>query len=68
MVYDYLNKAFSPFLSDVVVYAYNSSTWEAEARALQVQGGPGPHSKTLLKKTKTKKPQNKKTSSYDLLN
>jgi hypothetical protein len=44
----------------MMVYTYNPSTQEAEARRLQVPGQPGLHSKTLSQKTGAKTKQNKK--------
>jgi hypothetical protein len=45
---------------DIVVQAYNLSTWEAEKGGAQVQSQPGLHTETLSQKTK----QNKITFYY----
>jgi hypothetical protein len=44
----------------MLIHTYNPSTWEAEAKGLQVQGQqPGLHSKICLK-TKQNNPKTKK--------
>jgi hypothetical protein len=41
------------WLPGMVVYAYNTRTWEAEAGRLQVPGRPRLQSKTLYQKRKS---------------
>jgi hypothetical protein len=52
-------KVKKSLLSDMEVQAYNSSTWEAEAGGLQVQGQPGLYNETLSQNNNKQKVMSK---------